>query len=71
MRMSTLYDEVNNLKNCVENIRKEVRDSIRMEEEICIINQRLRELESAQKQFERAYSLWFQFEVSENSISKK
>lgn len=59
-----LHNDLKRLKNRVKRIRPEVKDSIEMDRDISIINQKLEKLDAAQKQYERAYAFWFQSKIS-------
>ncbi|ENM5732343.1 hypothetical protein AB7D55_004196 [Vibrio mimicus] len=59
-----LHSDLKRLKNRVKRIRQEVKDSIEMDRDISVINQKLEKLDAAQKQYERAYSFWFQSKIS-------
>ncbi|EGR2040865.1 hypothetical protein D0B83_17920 [Vibrio cholerae] len=59
-----LHSDLKRLKNRVIRIRQEVKDSIEMNMDICVINQKLEKLDAAQKQYERAYAFWFQSKIS-------
>ncbi|RBM39816.1 MULTISPECIES: hypothetical protein [Vibrio] len=59
-----LHNDLKRLKNRVKRIRQEVKDSIEMDKDISVINQKLEKLDTAQKQYERAYAFWFQSKIS-------
>ncbi|MFG5050577.1 hypothetical protein [Vibrio cholerae] len=59
-----LHNDLKRLKNRVKRIRQEVKDSIEMDRDISVINQKLEKLDAAQKQYERAYAFWFQSKIS-------
>ncbi|EGQ7688592.1 hypothetical protein E2J99_13180 [Vibrio cholerae] len=59
-----LHNDLKRLKNRVKIIRQEVKDSIEMDRDISVINQKLEKLDAAQKQYERAYAFWFQSKIS-------
>ncbi|MBD1177826.1 hypothetical protein [Vibrio cholerae] len=59
-----LHNDLKRLKNRVKRIRQEIKDSIEMDKDISVINQKLEKLDTAQKQYERAYAFWFQSKIS-------
>lgn len=59
-----LHSDLKRLKNRVKRIRQEVIDSIVMDMDISVINQKLEKLDAVQKQYERTYAFWFQSKSS-------